>query len=293
MTRKPDFFIIGAPKSATTSLWHYLARHPNVFMPALKEPHYFSFDLKFGQIKEEKQYKDLFKEADTQHLSIGEASVYYLYSDMAVSNIEKFNPNAKYIVSVRNPMEMAVSLHAEQLGSFENIRDFYQAWTASDERRNGANVPVFCDEPRLLLYDEICQLGKQLNRLLSSVNPERVKIVLFDDIKNSPKKVYQEITDFLEIPVCEFEEFNLHRQRKHWRYPVVTRVLNQLGMIKGKLGIKINTGLLRPLYKVNMSEKSNKIQHDVWMELSEYFADDIKLLENILDKDLSSWHEYN
>ena len=177
--------------------------------------------------------------------------------------------------------------------SFENIRDFRHAWAAADERRKGVNIPVFCDEPRLLLYYEICQLGKQLNRLLSSVNRERVKIVLFDDIKNSPEKVYQEITDFLEIPACEFEEFNLHRQRKHWRYPVITRILNQLGMIKGKLGIKINTGLLRPLYKVNMSEKSNKIPRDVWTELSEYFADDIKLLENILDKDLSSWHEYN
>ena len=293
MTRKPDFFIIGAPKSATTALWHYLSRHPNIFMPALKEPHYFSFDLKFGQIKTEQQYTDLFKAVDTQQTSIGEASVYYLYSDTAVNNIESFNPDAKYVVSVRNPMEMAVSLHAEQLGSIENIRDFRQAWDAMDERRNGENVPAFCDEPRLLLYDEICQVGRQLNRLLSSVNREKVKIVLFDDIKNSPEKVYQEIIEFLDLPACEFEEFNPHRQRRHWRYPVVTRILNQLGIIKSKLGIKKSTGLLRPFYKVNMSGKSSKVPRDVWMELSEYFADDIKLLENILDKDLSSWYEYN
>jgi len=293
MKRKPDFYIIGAPKCATTALWHYLSRHPNVFMPALKEPHYFSFDLKFGQINTEQQYTDLFKEAGTLQTLIGEASVYYLYSDEAVINIEKFNPDAKYIVSVRNPMEMAVSLHAEQLASFENIRDFRQAWGATDERRSGDNVPAFCDEPRLLLYDEICQVGKQLNRLLSNVSRERVKIVLFDDIKSSPEKVYQEITDFLEIPACEFEEFNPHRQRKHWRYPIVTRILNQLGIIKGKLGIKKSTGLLRPFYKVNMSGKSSKIPQDVWMELSKYFTDDIKILENILDRDLSGWHEYN
>ena len=292
MTIKPDFFIIGAPKSATTALWHYLSRHPDVFMPELKEPHYFSSDLKFGRIKTQQQYIDLFKEAEIQHLRVGEASVYYLYSDTAVPNIECFNPNAKYIVSVRNPVEMAVSLHAEQLGSIENIRDFRQAWAATDSRRNGVNIPAFCDEPRLLLYDEICQVGKQLTRLLSRVDRDRVKIVLFDDIKYSPGNVYTEITDFLEIAKHEIKGFDVHRQRKHWRYPVLTRALNQLGIIKGRLGIKKSTGLLRPLYKANMSARHNVIPYEMWFELSKYFADDIKQLEDIMHRKLSAWYKY-
>jgi Sulfotransferase domain len=293
MIQAPDFFIIGAPKSATTTLWQYLSRHPNVFMPGLKEPHYFSFDLRFNRIKTEQQYMELFKEADMQDKIVGEASVYYLYSDTAVTNIENINHNAKYIVSVRNPVEMAVSLHAEQLGSIENIGDFRQAWASTEERRNGVNIPAFCDEPRLLLYDEICKVGSQLNRLLSIVERDRVKIVLFDDIKSMPAEVYRELTDFLELPACKIGEFTTHRQRKNWKYPVVARVLNQLGILKGKLGIKRSTGLLRPFYMANMSSKSNEIPMDVRLELSKYFADEIDILETIVCRDLSGWRLHN
>jgi len=293
VTNKPGFFIIGAPKSATTTLWHYLSGHPNVFMPSVKEPHYFSSDLNFGQVKTEKKYLDLFNDAGMQHSAIGEASVYYLYSESAVKNIESFNPDAKYIVSVRNPIDMAVSLHAEQLGSIENIREFNMAWAATNDRREGRDVPAFCDEPKLLLYDEICLLGRQLERLLAKVNRERVKIILFDDIKKSPDRAYQEITEFLGISTYKLDEFAPHRQRKHWRYPVATRILNQLGRIKGKLGIRTSTGLLRPLYRINMSGKSNNISCEILKMLNEYYREDIKLLESILEKDLSSWHVYN
>ena len=79
---KPDFFIVGAPKCGTTSLYYYLRQHPQIFMPDYKEPHFFGKDLnKISDefIYDEIKYLDLFKDAKPDQ-KIGEASTFYLYS---------------------------------------------------------------------------------------------------------------------------------------------------------------------------------------------------------------------
>ena len=90
--RRPDFFILGAPKCGTTALSEYLRRHPRVFVSRPKEPHYFCADFDYyyapGQRTEE-HYLRLFAEADEGHLAVGEASVWYLYSEDAARNIAR------------------------------------------------------------------------------------------------------------------------------------------------------------------------------------------------------------
>src|SRR5271170_3647810 len=111
--RLPEFFIIGAPKCGTTSLALYLARHRQIFIPTIKEPHYFLTDLRRpGRVSNQRSYETLFKRAGAHHRISGEASVFYLLSRAAVPNILCFNPHAKFIVMVRSPLEMVVSLHA-------------------------------------------------------------------------------------------------------------------------------------------------------------------------------------
>ena len=114
MRPRPDFFIAGALKCGTTSLWNYLRAHPAVFMPANKEPNYFCSDLpadlRVGTLAE---YEALFSTAPP-HALTGEASVFYLYSKVAIGQIMAHNANAKIIVMLRDPIEAARSMHAFQ-----------------------------------------------------------------------------------------------------------------------------------------------------------------------------------
>jgi len=117
--RKPDFFIVGAPKCGTTSMYHYLRQHDQIFMPDEKEPHYFGEDLKKRPdkfIDNEDEYLNLFKDAKPDQ-KLGEASTFYLYSKSASREIKEYNPDAKIIIMLRNPIDFLNSLHSQLLFS--------------------------------------------------------------------------------------------------------------------------------------------------------------------------------
>ena len=99
MPHKPNFFIIGAPKCGTTSLWTWLVSHPNIFLPLEKEPHYFNTDdARRGVLTSLEQFEALFRDVRDEHIAICEASVWYLSSRTAVRNILQYQPNARLIV---------------------------------------------------------------------------------------------------------------------------------------------------------------------------------------------------
>src|SRR5271154_5759385 len=108
---RPNFFIIGGPKCGTTSLVSWLGQHPDIFIPREKELNFFNSD-DYRIITSLDDYEDCFAMAKDK-LAIGEATVWYLYSDEAVPNILQYQPDARFIVMFRNPMEMAPALHME------------------------------------------------------------------------------------------------------------------------------------------------------------------------------------
>ena len=112
--RKPNFFIIGAPKCGTTSLSAWLGDNPQIFMSSMKEPHFFNSDDRQA-VRTFDEYEALFRGATEEHVAIGEASVWYLSSAEAVSAILRYQPEAKFIVMVRNPIDMAPTLNGEML----------------------------------------------------------------------------------------------------------------------------------------------------------------------------------
>ena len=124
---KPNLFIIGAPKCGTTSIYSFLKQHPEIYMPDFKEPHYFGSDLnkkKGVYIDTEEEYLSLFIESKNE-IFIGEASTYYLYSNLAPMEIFKFNPDSKIIIALRNPIDLIYSLHSQYFFSGnENVLDF-------------------------------------------------------------------------------------------------------------------------------------------------------------------------
>ncbi|MGK2913904.1 MAG: sulfotransferase domain-containing protein [Porticoccaceae bacterium] len=181
ISRKPNFFIIGGPKCGTTSLAHYLGEHPDIFMSDLKEPFYFSPDvIRSKDIETEASYLKLFAKADARHVAIGEGSTSYLYSDVAVSEIMRFNPEARFIVCLRNPVEMVHSLHSQRLYvEMEDIEDFRQAWLTQDRKIRMKPPSWALPTPKFFRYADQCKLGLLLERLYQAVCRENIFCVFF------------------------------------------------------------------------------------------------------------------
>src|SRR5690348_5699052 len=134
-TRFPNLFIVGAPKCGTTALSHYLAGHPQIFMTesvGIKEPYYFNWEIKLShhnwRIRDESAYLHLFDKADPNARYWGEASPGYLFSREAIPRILEKRRDTCIIVMLRNPIELAHSLHNEHWKSFGEIQDFETAW---------------------------------------------------------------------------------------------------------------------------------------------------------------------
>src|SRR5262249_30404024 len=131
---------------------------------------------------------------------LGEGSPSYLYSRQSILVIDQMFPAARFIVMVRNPLEMIPSYHARLLFTLdEDVTDFEAAWRMQDLRAKGLAIPSRCRDPRLLQYAEIARVGSRLSDLVEIVGRERVKIVVFDDFAASPLTVYHDVLDFLEL----------------------------------------------------------------------------------------------
>src|SRR5262249_53369576 len=125
---KPNFFIVGAPRCATTSMYTYLKQHPQIHLSLLKEPLFFATDLTIQPlaVTDEASYLGLFADAGDAR-RIGEGSVFYLLSKRAAEEIKRFSPRAKIIIMLRNPIDMMHSLHALYLRTGNEDLDFEEA----------------------------------------------------------------------------------------------------------------------------------------------------------------------
>jgi len=301
VTRWPDFFIVGAPKCGTTALYSYLAEHPDVFLPSNKEPHYFADDLASPYyVRSEAAYRALFAAAG-EHQSIGEASVWYLFSEVAPTRIRDAVPGARLIVMVRRPVELFLSLHNQTLMShYEDESDPEKAWHLQTARRRGERIPKLCEEPRLLQYDDACRLGGQLERLLQVFPRSHVHVVVFDDLAAGTRSVYEDVLRFLDLASDGREEFprvnEAHQSRLRWleaarrrtdrtlvTTPILTRTLRWFGPFRP---------LSRTLRRFNVQKvEKPTLEEGFHRLLTEHFAKDVEILERLLERDLTAWKD--
>lgn len=297
--KKVDFFIFGAPKCGTTAMVEYLGQHPGIFFPKIKEPHFFCEDYPgFRRITTRKDYDALFPSAAAGFDVLGDASVWYLYSVSAAEKVYDYNPASKILVMLRNPLEMLPSLHAQLIFSGrENVEDFNDAWAFTAARKQGKELPLNVLEPTHLYYDEVCKYGKQLQRLFERFPREQVKVVFFEDFKESPKELTRSVVDFLGLRNdVDFLTPVVNKSRQH-KYPRLAELLRNppfpLSFLKRFLksfAIIRNTVPLRRLYDV-MSEDADKpvVKKDVLLEIQEVYRSDWQLLSRLTGRDLSAW----
>jgi len=295
--KRPNFFIAGAPKCGTTALCEYLRHHPAVFFSDPKEPHYFAEDFDAHRmVRDLASYEALFADANAEHQRVGEGSVLYLYSAVAFERIRAFNPEARIIVMLRNPMEMIPSQHQQYLGSlYEDEPSLEQAWALQDERAAGRYIPRLCRQPELLAYKKIGRFGEQLERLWQIFPREQTMVIVFDDFVADTRKVYLQVLAFLGLEDdgrTDFPRINeasgLRGGLPSWiarHTPVSLRnLLTHLRFTRSGRGIP---KLADRLFK--RSQPRQRISPAFHAELKAAFADDISHLSALIGRDLSAW----
>lgn len=295
--RKPNLFIVGAPKCGTTSLYEYLKGHPQIFMSLRKEPSFWATDLtylrKFPNLD---AYLQLFEDADGSHRYLGEASAVYLRSETAIPAIRDFTPDARLIVMLRNPVDMLPSLHSERRFRFgENEPDFETAWRKEEQgylhpRYHGSGPSR---------YRDMANYPLQIERVFHYFPREQVHIILFHDFIRNTGEVYKELIDWLEIDDDGRRVFDRFNENKIWKNerlgkflitpPPVLRKLTTL--YKRVTGAK-EVPFRKTAYDLNMTNIERKpISPAFRRELTDYFREDTDKLSILIGRDLSHWKE--
>ncbi len=298
--RKPNTFIVGAPKCGTTAMAAYLADHPNVFMSSPKEPHHFVYEdmpnkSNFSSLT---KYLEIFAGANENHSIIAEASVWYLYSSDAIKKIAAFDPNAKIIAMLRRPDEMVYSMHSQAVVTFqEDIKDFTKAWEVSSGKDKRCSYAKTCKEPRLLQYDQIAKYGEQLTNVQNYFPDDQVHVVFYDDFKSSTISEYSRVLDFLGLPATGRTHFPKVNPNTELRFKSLGAILKNppailmsvFSKVKGMLGIK-KVGLRTRLTQVNQKKiMRRKLENETRQEIIDNYKEDIKLLASITNRDLAHW----
>jgi hypothetical protein len=299
---KPNLFIVGAPKCGTSALAEYLGEHPAIFMSEPKEPHFFATDMPGHRVVTSMDaYLEIFSNAAARHRVLFEASVFYLYSRTAIANIHAFNPDAKLIAMLRNPVDMVYSMHSQALHSTdEDEPDFMRAWQLQDERLTGRRLPRNCHTPAILQYRALGRYSEQMERMFSIFPKEQVKIVLFDDFKRDTKAVYEDVLAFLGVPSDgheHFEVINANKQRRFWRLsaffrspPPALRDAWRFAKRLPGLDERVAQGFHDWLERANTRiAPRTDLPPDTRRILCDVFQDDVARLSELLGRDLSKW----
>jgi len=302
----PDFFVVGAPRCGTTSLCRYLANHPQICFSRPKEPHYFArLDGLPAESELQSHYIErYFGHRNDRHNLAGEGSVSYLYLPEAIERIRHFNPAARFIVMLRNPLSMLPSYHLKMRFLLqEDEVDFAVAWRLQEARARGEQLPKRCLDPRALMYGEVVKYGAHLERLFNAAGRERTHVIVFDDFVADPLAMYRGVLEFLQVDYDGRTLFKRRYESRMYRY----RWLQQLFFLPvARGGARIDTAhRVKRKYKHGGKKKGNWITRltswntvsaapvpltpDMRAAVSEYLRADNELLGRLLQRDLRFW----
>lgn len=293
----PDFFILGAPKCGTTTLYAWLADHPQVHAPH-KEPGFFSQDIFQTEslrthIPTLKEYREIFKIRDGKKRVCGEATPRYLYSDMALKTISELRPSARLIVCVRDPVDLVVSYHNQKLREGrEREADFEKAW------RRSFREDLSCEE-RLGFHEikgEInyvfwAALGRRLEALYNLFEPKQVLVVRLTELKDKPMEVYKSLISFIGVDDDGRTDFPALNQKVKIRNVYLHRVVYALSrrlrlvlepiyQARGGRGLGFKRLINR--WNVSQGEYTSEVSAQLRHEISEFLREDMLLADQLL-----------
>lgn len=300
--RKPDFFIVGAPRCGTTALWSWLRQHPDVFLPLRKEPRFFAVDLDSGSprearyfVRSEEAYLRLFEPAGAAR-RVGEATALYLYSREAARRIHDFCDDARILILLRNPVDLMHAFHAERYANGnEDIEDFADALDAEEARRRGERIPPRGHIPAALQYRDVARLSPQVERYRAVFGPDRVRLFLLDDLAADPRGVYREVLRFLAVDEGFEPSFEVVNPSKRVRSVVLRNAVERPSagarlLARRVVPLGAREAIKRRIRSWNVVRAPRSaLDPALRRSLLDEFAPEIERLEELTGRDLSHW----
>jgi len=279
----PNFFIVGAAKAGTTSLYEYLSKVPEIYMSPIKEPTYFSANMEDPPqipVREKQEYLDLFHNVVDEKI-LGEATAVYINEPEASKLIHKVSPNARILISLRDPVERANS-HYFNLKRSRIIKSesFHQVL---EKFMNNKKV-----RPRINRIFSEGQYYEKIKRYLDIFGKDQVKIIFFEDLVNNTLTTMNEIVKYLGLNfVFENSDFEIHNPYLKSKNEFITNILRDHEQFKKILQKiipsstreKINKAMIVYEEKPKMDEKDRKT-------LIKFYTEDVKKVKKLLGKDL-------
>ena len=288
----PDFFLVGAPKCGTTAMHAFLRQHPEVFLPEQKELHFFGSDLALPATLSPETHAALFCDAGGAH-RVGETCIWALYSTEAARAIRAAQPQARIVAMLRNPVEMMYGLHSEFLyQAIEDIARFDRALAAEPARHRGRRLPCRGYMPdAIYFYRAVATFSEQVERYLAAFGPDRVHVILYDDLKRDPAGVYRELLMFLDVDPSFVPEFSIINPNKRIKSVALQHALHNPSCRSWKILRRSSREWVQRLIlwatKWNMShEPRPPMDPALRRRLEAEFAPEIERLGRLLGRDL-------
>lgn len=296
----PNFLLIGAPKAGTTALYYYLKQHPEVYLPDLKEPHFFSYegeklsfrgpgnrrDLPFNDLAVTNlaDYQALFTGV-TNEIAIGEASPSYIHTPKAVERIKYYLPDVKLMAILRNPVDRAYSAFLHQylsndLLQTEKLTNFLAAFEADAQYIKENWMPLYYLKTGGLYYQHLARYYQELSA-------KQIKIFLHQDFQTNPNKLMQECFSFLEVNKNFIPDMSVRAN--------MSGVPKNLGLFRFLRSPSVKR-VLKPFLPKGIGQKFDKfmlqkptILPEIRQKIINVYRDDILQLQDLIDRDLSAW----
>jgi len=290
---RPNFIIVGAARSGTTSLYYWLRAHPQVFMSPVKETNYFAqLKPKFtGPGDNEALHKPLERNADgsykDRHAAIitswqeylalfsgsenyparGEASPAYLFYPCTAKNIREVLPECKIVIVLREPVERAISNYKALRGAGREMLDFESALKKeSDRLRKGWEH--FWAYKGLGLYYE------QVRRYFDVFPRNQLGIWLYEDLRENPREIYKQICKFLGVNTDFVPNFIQKNPSPDGYIPAIFRSFSQFIPDGIKSAIK--------LFVYERLSVQIKVKPETKAFLREYYQEDVHRLNELI-----------
>jgi len=280
----PNFFIVGAVKSASTTLYLYLEKSSDVYMSPIKEPLFFAPSAypykRFVAIKDKNEYLSLFKNVKTQK-AIGEASGAYLTDPDSPKLIHDQIPDAKIIMMLRNPVDRAYSYYLHNIRNGSEIKNFREA--VECELQNISDFDVHRFYLGGSMYHDAVQ------RYINNFGLENVKVLIFEEFIKNERKYVKEVLLFLGVDSESPESIDgLDNAFRIAKNPLFQNIITNNLILKFVRKTRISQQriqwvrekiLEKKVSKPNLSPEDRKF-------LKEYFNDDVQKLKKLLRREL-------
>lgn len=287
---KPNFFIVGQTRSGTTTLYHHLKQHPEVFIVHTGSGFTLQFFGLFPTVKTEEEYLKIYSKVKNEK-RIGEKNTDTLIDPDSAKKIHHFYPDAKVIINLRNPIDMMLSVHNLMVNAAttETITDFEEALSAektrtSEELKNPGTHNPF------LFYRKNARYVDQVKRYVDIFGLENIHIQIFDEFKKDPIGEYQKICRFLDVDDTFVPVMEHYNKRRVNRSRSLQSLVNKTNRTRFRKIIR-NVPKIQNVYNfINRPYASkDKISDELRNKLKKELKPEVESLSKLIGRDLTFW----